>query len=229
MTLILHLETAVETASICLAKDGQVLALTSNTQQRDHAAWIHNAIQSMMDEAGYSMNQLSAIAVSAGPGSYTGLRVGMASAKGLAYALQIPMISLNTLEIMANAAITHWSKKEDINHYLLVPMIDARRMEVFTAIYDAQLKNILPPQAMVLDQDSFNVWLKDHPLVFFGNGHEKCRNLIKHHNAQFQDIPFIASDMVILAHRKFQEGNFADLAYSEPFYTKGFYSTAKKI
>ena len=229
MTLILHIETAVETASICLAKDGQVLALSSNTEQRDHAAWIHNAIQAMMDEAGFSMKELSAIAVSAGPGSYTGLRVGMASAKGLSFALQIPMISLNTLEIMANAAITNWSIKGDINEYLFVPMIDARRMEVFTAIYDPQLKNILPPQAMVLDPDSFNGWLKDQPLIFFGNGHGKCRNIITHYNAQFKDLPFSARDMVTLAYDEFQEGKFADLAYSEPFYTKGFYTPAKKI
>ena len=229
MTLILHIETAVETASICLAKDGELLTLDSNTQQRDHAAWMHNAIQLMMDNAGLSMKDLSAIAVSAGPGSYTGLRVGMASAKGLSYALKIPMISLNTLEIMANAALTNWSNTEGNNDYLLVPMIDARRMEVFTAIYDAQLKNILIPQAMVLDVDSFNIWLKDHQLMFFGNGHEKCRNLIIHENARFEDISFSASNMVTLAYSYFQSKNFADLAYSEPFYTKAFYSPAKKV
>lgn len=229
MTLILHIETAVETASICLAKDGELLTLDSNTQQRDHAAWMHNAIQLMMDNAGLSMKDLSAIAVSAGPGSYTGLRVGMASAKGLSYALKIPMISLNTLEIMANAALTNWSNTEGNNDNLLVPMIDARRMEVFTAIYDAQLKNILIPQAMVLDVDSFNIWLKDHQLMFFGNGHEKCRNLIIHENARFEDISFSASNMVTLAYSYFQAKNFADLAYSEPFYTKAFYSPAKKV
>ena len=173
MTLILHIETAVETASICLAKDGELLALDSNTQQRDHAAWIHNAMHLLMDKAGFSMKELSAIAVSAGPGSYTGLRVGMASAKGLSYALQIPMISLNTLEIMADAAITNWLNKGNFKNHLFVPMIDARRMEVFTAIYDPHLKNMLPPQAMVIDKDSFNHWLKDHLLIFFGNGNEK--------------------------------------------------------
>lgn len=229
MTLILHIETAVETASICLAKDGELLVLDSNTQQRDHAAWIHNAIQLMMDNSGFSVNDLSAVAVSAGPGSYTGLRVGMASAKGLSYALQIPMISLNTLEIMANAAKTNWLNNNNIKDYLFVPMIDARRMEVFTAIYDTQLKNILATQAMVLDEDSFNIWLKDHPLVFFGNGHEKCRNLIRHQNALFEDISFSASYMVSLAYSYFQAKTFADLAYSEPFYTKGFYSPVKKV
>ena len=229
MTLILHIETAVETASICLAKDGELLALDSNTQQRDHAAWIHNAMHLLMDKAGFSMKELSAIAVSAGPGSYTGLRVGMASAKGLSYALQIPMNSLNTLEIMANAAITNWSNKEKFEHHLFVPMIDARRMEVFTAIYDPQLKNMLPPQAMVIDKDSFNNWLNDHLLIFFGNGNEKCRNLISHQNALFEDISFSASNMITLAHINYQAKNFADLAYSEPFYTKGFYSPAKKI
>jgi len=206
-----------------------MLALDSNTQQRDHAAWIHNAIQLMMDNADLSMKDLSAIAVSAGPGSYTGLRVGMASAKGLSYALQIPMISINTLGIMANAAIANWSNKDDIKDYLFVPMIDARRMEVFTAIYDLQLKNILAPQAMVLEEDSFNVWLKDYRLIFFGNGHEKCRNLIIHENARFQDITFSASDMISPAYSNFQAKNFADLAYTEPFYTKAFYSPAKKV
>lgn len=229
MTLILHMETAVETASICLAKDGELLALDLNTQQRDHAAWMHNAIQLMMKDTGFSMKELSAIAVSGGPGSYTGLRVGMATAKGLSFALKIPMISLNTLEIMANAALMSWPNTEDINDYLLVPMIDARRMEVFTAIYDAQLKNIMTPQAMVLDEDSFNIRLNDHRLIFFGNGIEKCRNLIIHENARFEDISFSARNMVSLANRYFQAKNFADLAYSEPFYTKGFYTPARKI
>lgn len=228
MSLILHIETAVETASICLANKGEFVATVSNPEQKDHAAWIHNAIRVLIHDAGYTMNELSAIAVSAGPGSYTGLRVGMASAKGLSYALQIPMISLNTLEIMAVAALSNLAANKDLKNYLLVPMIDARRMEVFTAIYNEQLDNVLLPQAMVLDVESFGIWLKEQPLIFFGNGHEKLKKLLHHQNAFFEDFTFSASNMISMAYKCFQEKIFADLAYAEPYYTKGFYSPAKK-
>src|SRR5690606_37833050 len=130
MVLILHIETAIETASICLAKDGEVIAHDSNNQQKDHAAWIHNAIKKIMDDAGHPLKTLSAISISAGPGSYTGLRVGMATAKGLCYTLKIPMIALSTLEIMAVAAKVESENNNEMID-LLVPMIDARRMEVF--------------------------------------------------------------------------------------------------
>ena len=227
MVLILHIETAIETASICLAKDGVVIAWDSNNQQKDHAAWIHNAIKIMMNDLSYPLNSLSAVSVSAGPGSYTGLRVGMATAKGLCYTLKIPMITLNTLEIMAEAA-KNKCEKEDKKTDLLVPMIDARRMEVFTAIYNSSLQNLLPPQAMVLDENSFFGWKNDHNMLIFGNGSEKCRNLLVHPNIFFENIYFDATDMVKPTHSNFLQVIFADLAYSEPFYTKGFYSPVKK-
>ncbi|MBA2501060.1 MAG: tRNA (adenosine(37)-N6)-threonylcarbamoyltransferase complex dimerization subunit type 1 TsaB, partial [Chitinophagaceae bacterium] len=172
---------------------------------------------------------LSAIAVSAGPGSYTGLRVGMATAKGLAYALGIPMISISTLEIMAIAAMSIWGNKEKTGKLLLVPMIDARRMEVFTAVYDDTIKTILSPQAMIPDENSFNTWINDYKMLFFGNGHEKCKIFLHHPNACFDHINFGATDMVKLSFSKFQSGKFDDLAYAEPFYTKDFYTSAKKM
>ena len=227
MVLILHIETAIETASICLAKDGEVIAHDSNNQQKDHAAWIHNAIKKMMDDAGQPLKTLSAISISAGPGSYTGLRVGMATAKGLCYTLKIPMIALSTLEIMAMAAKDECKKhNEKLN--LLVPMIDARRMEVFMAIYNKNLEVILPPQAMVLDENSLSGWENDHNMLIFGNGIEKCRNLFPHPNIYFKKVFFNACDMVKLTYSRFLKGIFDDLAYSEPFYTKGFYSPLKK-
>src|SRR6266513_982784 len=129
MSLLLNIDTAIETASICLSKDGNVLHLSINENQKDHAAWLTVAIQEMMQNSGYQLNQLNAIAVTIGPGSYTGLRVGLSTAKGLCYVLKIPLLTIGTLEMMAFAA-----KQNPVD--LLCPMIDARRMEVFTAVYD---------------------------------------------------------------------------------------------
>ena len=227
MVLILHIETAIETASICLAKDGEVIAHDLNNQQKDHAAWIHNAIKKMMEDFDHPFSSLSAISISAGPGSYTGLRVGMATAKGLCYTLRIPLIALSTLEIMAMAAKEQCAMQNE-QFDLLVPMIDARRMEVFTAIYNFELENLLPPQAMVLVENSFIGWENDHNMLVFGNGSEKCRNLLQHPKTSFKNICFDARDMVKLTYSRFLKGIFDDLAYSEPFYTKGFYSPLKK-
>jgi tRNA threonylcarbamoyladenosine biosynthesis protein TsaB len=173
----------------------------------------------MMEEQGLKLKDLHAIAISEGPGSYTGLRVGMAAAKGICYALDIPLIMVSTLKMMANSASPD---KSD----LLCPMIDARRMEVFTALYDKSLNEVQTPVNMILSEDSFKEKLDAQSISFFGNGSQKFKGLISHPNANFQETEPIAAHMIILSYNKFKNSEFADLAYSEPFYGKDFHSSA---
>ena len=218
MSLILHIETAVEGASICIARDQQLIAFKQNKDIKDSAAWLHNAIHTILQENALSLPQLQAIAVSAGPGSYTGLRVGLATAKGLCYALQLPLITLGTLEIMAAAA-------NETSTELVCPMIDARRMEVFTAVYNKTGEVIVPPHNLVLDANSFADILEKHSITFFGNGSAKWKSLVPSSNAYFADLAFSAKDMIALAEAQFQRKAFTDLAYSEPLYVKEFFTT----
>lgn len=216
MSYILNIDTAVTTASVCLARDDQPLFVQENFFQKDHASWLHTAIKNLLAEAGVSIEQLSAIAISAGPGSYTGLRVGMSAAKGLCYALNKPLIAINTLQMMAAAARN--GGKE-----LLCPMIDARRMEVFTAVYDQSLTEILSPVNLIIDQHSFSDVLNQHSVIFFGNGSDKFKKISQNVNASFKNIEASAKHMTALSFSHFQKKNFSNLAYSEPFYGKDFH------
>lgn len=221
MSYILNIDTAVTTASICLAHEGIPLAQSSNPEPRDGAAWIHNAIQNLLQQSGIPVIKLDAIAVSAGPGSYTGLRVGMATAKGLCFALNKPLITINTLRMMAEAAIGKTTS-------LLCPMIDARRMEVFTAVYDQIGETILQPSNLVLNETSFSDLLSHYNVIFFGNGSPKFRTITSHPHAHFIDVEATASNMSALSFSAFNTKDFADLAYSEPEYGKAFYSPGVK-
>ena len=221
MSLILNIDTAVEKASICLAKNGIAIDTKNNPDQKDHASWIHLAIRAMLSDNGFNSSSLKAVAVSAGPGSYTGLRVGLSTAKGLCYALKIPLIMIKTLEIMAFSA-KEWATE------LICPMIDARRMEVFTAVYNKNLEEIVAAHARIIDKDLFSELLKIHPVIFFGNGSGKFRALIQTPNAGFPQIETDAGHLALLSPRYFENGNFADLAYSEPFYLKEFFTPIKR-
>lgn len=220
MSLILNIDTAVQSASLCVARDGVSLGLLTNPQQQDHAAWLHVALEGLMQELGLKMQELDAIAISEGPGSYTGLRVGMSAAKGWCYALQRPLITINTLLLMASSV-----NPGDAG--LLCPMIDARRMEVFTAVYDRALQTVWPPTNMILDAGSFVELLEEQTVLFFGNGSSKFETLTSHPHAAFTEVEASAANMAILAHRKFEKADFADLAYTEPFYGKDFHSPAQ--
>jgi tRNA threonylcarbamoyladenosine biosynthesis protein TsaB len=224
MSLLLHIDTAVENASVCISKNGELISFAENKNQKDHAAWIQPAIQSLMKEAGYDLKELGAIAVSNGPGSYTGLRVGLATAKGLCFALNKPLITLSTLEVMTVAALN--ISISNINYYC--PLIDARRMEVFTAIYDKALNIILPPHARIIDENSLAEQLAGNNILFFGNAAAKCKPLIQSANAWFEVIEHNASDMISLAEKKLAAAAFADLAYAEPFYIKDFHTVQPK-
>jgi tRNA threonylcarbamoyladenosine biosynthesis protein TsaB len=220
MAHILHIDTAVEGASVCLAENRTLTAPALINRRKDQPGWLHASIRELMMTAELPLNSLDAVAVTIGPGSYTGLRVGLSAAKGLCFALNIPLITINTLEIMASA-----SGKEESNA-LLCPMIDARRMEVFTAVYDQSLKEIMAPCAMILNGTNFDDLLADHTILFSGNGSPKWKTVLSNANARFSEMTTSAEDMVQLAASRFEEKRFADLAYVEPFYVKEFYSPA---
>ncbi|GGH77212.1 tRNA threonylcarbamoyladenosine biosynthesis protein TsaB [Filimonas zeae] len=224
MGLILKIDTATEIACVCLSRNGILLDQLANTEQKSHASFVQPAIAQLMQQTGYQLEQLDAIAVTAGPGSYTGLRVGLSSAKGLCFALQKPLIMLNTLEVMAAAQVTVTPPE---NNVLLCPMIDARRMEVFTALYNKDLHELMPPMALILDEHSFADTLAANTMVFFGSGSSKWQQLIQHPNAQFSTVQHQAEGMTALAWKAFQDKRFANLAYSEPLYVKEFFTPVK--
>lgn len=218
MSLLLHIETAVVGSSVCLSDGDRVLALKDNPSQKDSAAWVQPAIRELVAESGTALRQLQAVSVSAGPGSYTGLRVGLSTAKGLCYALGIPLITVSTLKMMAAAAL---QQEAD----LLCPMIDARRLEVFTAAYNRSLEEVIAPHNIILDAESFAGQLQLHSVCFFGNGAAKFKPLVTSPRARFADIETNAAHLVPLALQAFEAKDFADLAYAEPYYGKEFFST----
>jgi tRNA threonylcarbamoyladenosine biosynthesis protein TsaB len=223
MALILNIDTATETASVSLSKEGESLARLQNKDQKEHAAWLHPAIEKMMRETGFRMRDLQAVAVTAGPGSYTGLRVGMAAAKGFCYALNIPLLTENTLKVMAFAA-----REQTPVTGLLCPMIDARRMEVFTAVYQNDLVELMPTTAMIIDENSFSTWLAGGKVSFFGAGSYKCKPIITTPSAAFIDVNYHAGHLGILSFLRYLQQEFTGLAYSEPAYTKEFHTHTRK-
>jgi tRNA threonylcarbamoyladenosine biosynthesis protein TsaB len=230
MAYLLNIDTAAGEASICLSQDTVPLNMLSNPTQTDHASWIHTAILKITQSAGIQLSQIDAIALTAGPGSYTGLRVGMATAKGLCYALDRPLIAINTLEAMASSVLHQAPElfQQSENIPLICPMIDARRMEVFTALYNPALQTVLEPCAMILSNDSFSTFLESGKLIFTGNGSEKWSGLCNHPHALFKNIPFTSADLAIPAYQRFQRGQFSPLAYTDPIYIKEFYTAPSK-
>jgi tRNA threonylcarbamoyladenosine biosynthesis protein TsaB len=214
--LFLHIDTAVAGASLCLSEGMDVIATDENPDARDTAAWLQAAIRDLFAREGRRLQELAAISVSAGPGSYTGLRVGMASAKGLCYALNVPLLAIPTLKMMAVAALPADG--------LLCPLIDARRMEVFAAVYTKDLDEVLPAHNRILDENSFSELLEQGPVTFFGNGSDKFQAIMSHPNARFASVAAAARHLVPLADAAFRAGAFADLAYDVPNYGKEFYT-----
>ncbi len=221
MALILNIDTALENGSICLSRGEAPLEVVNNSSQKNHASWLLEAVQTLLQRQNCQPGELSAVAVTAGPGSYTGLRIAMSSAKGMCYALKKPLININTLDMMV------WAAKDEEKD-LLCPMIDARRMEVFTALYEPDLKKIWGPRNLILDADSFSDFLAENRICFFGNGSIKWSSLVHNTNAVFKSIEVTAEHMVKLSYAKYLEGNFANLAYAEPDYGKEFYTRPSK-
>lgn len=228
MSLLLHIDTALTTAAIFLSDNGRQLAYETNNSQNDHASWIQPAIQRLLNNAGVKAVDLKAVAVVAGPGSYTGLRVGMATAKGICYALNLPLITIDTLFLMANGAKLAMNGDDLPVNGLLCPMIDARRMEVFTALYNPQLGVYMDAQAMILDADSFATQLSEHSILFFGNGSDKWKQVCQHVNARFISFSYQPAALINTTYSKFLLREFTALAYAEPVYIKEFYIHPKK-
>lgn len=222
MALLLCIDTSTTHASVALAKDGTVIALKTNQNQKDHASFLQPAIHSLLNETNQTLQDLEAVAVTSGPGSYTGLRVGFASAKGLAYALDIPLIAIETTLVMSAAAVP--SVRNDPSA-LLCPMIDARRMEVFTALYSPGLQPVSPISALILSADSFKNELANTRMFFFGDGSAKWQTICSSPNGSFLDIDWNAGNMAELAERCYRQKEFISLAYSIPVYGKEFHST----
>lgn len=225
MSLLLNIDTATEIASVCVTLNGLSLTLRKNKYQKEHASFIHTVIAEILQDTGYKLKDIEGFAVTSGPGSYTGLRVGMAAAKGFCYALSKPLISINTLEVMTKAAIDASGKTE--KDTLFCPMIDARRMEVFTAIYNSNMECALCPTPLILKEEIFDHYLINNKILFFGSGSIKFMDTQSTANSVFFDIQHDANTLGKLADRAFQQRKFTDLTYSEPTYFKNFHSIAK--
>jgi tRNA threonylcarbamoyladenosine biosynthesis protein TsaB len=227
MAILLHIDTAIENALVCLAKDGEVMDELVNTNQKDHAGFLQVAIKTLCDKNKIGLKDIDAVAVTEGPGSYTGLRVGLASAKGICYALNKPLILLKTLKVIAHTAISSSSVFTLHKNALICPMIDARRMEVFTALYDIDLNEIMQPCAVILNEESFAEILEKNQVLFIGNGAKKINVFNKHSNILTDEINISAKSISHSAYQSYINQQFTNLAYSEPFYIKPFIDTAK--
>jgi tRNA threonylcarbamoyladenosine biosynthesis protein TsaB len=218
MSLILSLETSTSVCSVALHQEGRILATSEIHKEQSHASKLAVLIDEVLKLADCTASQLSAVAISSGPGSYTGLRIGASTAKGLCFALNIPLISVDTLYLMAVQVNTM-----NLSNAMLCPMIDARRMEVYCLITDAELQVLQPVEAKVIDESSFGDFLQQGRMIFFGNGAMKCEHLLQHAHALFLDKVFPSASMLgILAYEKFQREEFENLVSFEPFYLKEF-------
>ncbi|MBD1391793.1 tRNA (adenosine(37)-N6)-threonylcarbamoyltransferase complex dimerization subunit type 1 TsaB [Mucilaginibacter glaciei] len=227
MALILQIETATTSCSVALAKDGEMLAFKEIDQRNIHAEVITLYIDEILALSNATYAQLDAIAVSCGPGSYTGLRIGVSTAKGLCFALDKPLISVDTLAAMATGLVTQGNID---NHTLLCPMIDARRMEVYTAIYRSNGEVVKPITAEIIDKDSFAELLAGNDILFFGDGAGKCCEVFSNNShARFLDgFANSAIHLTQIAADKFDNSDFVDVAYFEPYYLKDFIAGVKK-
>jgi tRNA threonylcarbamoyladenosine biosynthesis protein TsaB len=221
MACILNLETSTTNCSVALSLNGELLFLKEdNSTQYSHAERLHIYIDAVLKEAQIERSQIDAVAVSKGPGSYTGLRIGVSAAKGLCFGLDIPLIALPTLEVLANKIQTEAG--------CIVATLDARRMEVYSAVFDTNHQCIDPTTAKILNAESYADLLEKHTVFFVGNGAAKTQDLIDHPNAHFDDQLPSSKEMCALSYQKHKAEDFEDLAYFEPFYLKDFIAFPSK-
>ena len=243
MARILLLETATARLSVALAQDGVVVASRSCDEPRQQASLTAPLVKEVLDSMGLTMQDCQAVCVSKGPGSYTGLRVGVSTAKGLAFGAGIPLLSMGTLDVlvagvgdtlgppglgMTGTEGTVTPSEASASPGLIVPMIDARRMEVYTAVYGPDGRPRTPVEAKVIGPESFAEELTAGPVLFVGDGALKCREVLTHPNARFREAWPFAGDMAAAAEAAYNEKRFEDLAYFEPFYLKDFIATVSK-
>lgn len=219
MPLILCLETASTNCSVALERDGNLLSIRENNEKHySHAEKLHVFIEEVLKEADQTPSDLDAVALSMGPGSYTGLRIGAASAKGLCFSLEIPLISISTLQSLAKQV--HATENSTV-----IPLLDARRMEVYSGVFDSTGKQIRETRAEILDENSFSTYLESGKTYFLGDGAEKFSGISKHPNAIYISEKYpSAKEMILQAEKKFNQKEFEDIAYFEPFYLKDFVS-----
>ncbi|MCF8231743.1 MAG: tRNA (adenosine(37)-N6)-threonylcarbamoyltransferase complex dimerization subunit type 1 TsaB [Bacteroidales bacterium] len=230
MALILNIETATPVLSVALAKDGEVIALREENTQNRHSERITLFIRELLEECQVSHEDLDAVAISEGPGSYTGLRIGTSTVKGICYAQDIPLIAISTLKAMAWRMAIRWKKENNKKDVLFCPMIDARRMEVYSAFFDSANHQIRKVQADIIDENSYENFLAEKTVVFGGDGAGKCKEVIRSENAVFLDNIHPSSEaMAPIAETYFSNKNLADVAYFEPFYLKAFKAGKPKV
>ena len=228
MAYILCIETATPVCSVALCENDKVIELKETSKKNSHAEKVAVFIDQIIKKVGIEPADLSAIAVSKGPGSYTGLRIGVSTAKGLCYAAGKPLIAINTLHSMAVGLIQN--SPDEKRYDLYCPMIDARRMEVYSALYDKHGEEVRETKAEIIDEKSFNLYAQTPSMIFFGDGAEKCRHVLSHPNAFFgPEFHPSAAYMANLAYKKFLAGQFEDVAYFEPFYLKDFMAGLPKV
>lgn len=222
MGLILNIETATKNCSVSISKDGEILVMKElNNGNYSHAEMLHPFIKEIMEKANLTFSDLDAVAVSKGPGSYTGLRIGVSAAKGFAFSMNIPLISVPTLEVLANSI--------SIEEGIIIPMLDARRMEVYSAVFNQNYEQTREIKAEIIDENSFSEYLKEEKVHFVGDAVEKCKTVIQNEHAVFHENKFpSANEMGKLAEIKFKNKAFEDVAYFEPFYLKDFVVTPSK-
>lgn len=225
MSTIIYIETATEVCSAALSNNGDILKYNISTVPQSHSSLLGVFVEEIMKYVRHEGMSIDAIAVSSGPGSYTGLRIGVSEAKGLSYGLNVPLISIPTHKIMAQQVLDIYDNKQVV----FCPMIDARRMEVYSTFYDSKLDVLRDTSADIVDENIYNEILDKHQVLFFGNGADKCKEVIHHANAKFiDDIKPEAKSMIKLAEKAFFDKDFVDVAYFEPFYLKEFVATVPK-
>jgi len=222
LAIILNIETATKNCSVSLAKKGKVIAIKElNNGNYSHAEVLHPFIVAILKEADLTSKEIDAVAVSKGPGSYTGLRIGVSAAKGLCFAFDKPLISIETLRSLAQAI--------SVEEGFIVPLLDARRMEVYAAVFDKDIEQVRSTQAEIIDENSFGEYLDTDKVFFLGDGAHKCKQLITHKNAFFIDDKFpSAKEMALLSYQKYKISDLEDVAYFEPFYLKDFVAIPEK-
>ncbi len=228
MSCILHIDTSTSVCSVAVSEDGACIYHEEDLTGQHHAELLGTYVDQALSFIDSHAIPLDAVAVSSGPGSYTGLRIGVSMAKGICYALGIPLLSVPTLQLLTVPVLLGRELEDDA---LLCPMIDARRMEVYAAVYDRALHEVRGTQADIVDADTYKEWLDQHPVYFMGNGADKCREVIQHPNARWIDgILPLAKNMFPLAEQRLLRGQTEDVAYFVPFYLKDFVAkTPKKL
>nr|WP_301393838.1 tRNA (adenosine(37)-N6)-threonylcarbamoyltransferase complex dimerization subunit type 1 TsaB [uncultured Duncaniella sp.] len=228
MAVILNIETSAASTSVALTAEGMVLAHQEDMDGRNQAALLSDYVKYCLDFAAEKEIALDAVAVSIGPGSYTGLRIGLSEAKGLAYALDVPLIGIDTLKLLACQVM--FTKENLVGDEIFVPMVDARRMEVYTCAYNFSLEPLMERMPLILDENSYeNILEMGRTVLFFGDGSDKARTVINAVNAEFiPDIRPLAIDMIALSEQAFARRDFIDTAYSTPYYIKDFQATKPK-